>query len=112
VDGRWIETNWVFQNLDASYKVIIVGDAAMSHYELMARGGNINWYAYNQEPGIQWLERFARHYRKVIWLNPIKESRWERAWGAHTIAMVRNVFPMYELTLNGIDKGIQKLLSN
>lgn len=112
VDGRWIETNWVFQNLDADYKVIIVGDAAMSHYELMARGGNLNWYAWNQDPGIQWLERFARHYRKVIWLNPIKEARWDRAWGSYTIAMIRNVFPMYELTLNGIDQGIQKLLSN
>ena len=112
VDGRWIETDWVFQNLDSSYKVIIVGDAAMSSYELMARGGNLNWYAWNDRPGIDWLTEFARRYRKVIWLNPIKEERWERAWGARTISMVRDVFPMFELTLNGLDKGIQKLLTN
>ncbi|MBR6473721.1 MAG: VWA domain-containing protein [Firmicutes bacterium] len=112
IDGRWIETDWVFKNLGPDYKVIIVGDAAMSSYELLSRGGNINWYAWNQEPGIDWLRKFKRFYNKVIWLNPIKESRWHNAWGARTISMVREVFPMYELTLNGLDKGIHKLLTN
>ena len=111
IDGRWIETDWVFRNLGSDYKVIIVGDAAMSSYELMARGGNINWYAWNNEPGIDWLKKFKRFYDKVIWLNPIKESYWTHAWGARTISMVREVFPMYELTLNGLDKGISKLLN-
>ena len=112
IDGRWIETDWVFRNLGSDYKVIIVGDAAMSSYELTARGGNINWYAWNNEPGIDWLKKFNRFYRKVIWLNPIKESRWTHAWGARTIQMVREIFPMFELTLNGLDKGIHKLLTN
>ena len=112
IDGRWIETDWVFRNLGSDYKVIIVGDAAMSSYELTARGGNINWYAWNNEPGINWLKKFSRFYHKVIWLNPIKESRWNHAWGARTINMVREVFPMYELTLDGLDKGIHKLLTN
>ena len=112
IDGRWIETDWLFRNLGSDYKVIIVGDAAMSSYELTARGGNINWYAWNNEPGIDWLKKFNRFYRKVIWLNPIKESRWTHAWGARTIQMVREIFPMYELTLNGLDKGIHKLLTN
>ena len=112
IDGRWIETDWVFRNLGSDYKVIIVGDAAMSSYELTARGGNINWYAWNNEPGIDWLKKFNRFYHKVIWLNPIKESRWTHAWGARTIQMVREIFPMFELTLNGLDKGIHKLLTN
>ncbi len=112
IDGRWIETDWIFKNLGSDYKVIIVGDAAMSSYELTARGGNINWYAWNNEPGIDWLKRFKRSYDKVIWLNPIKESRWTHAWGARTISMVREIFPMFELTLNGLDKGIHKLLTN
>ena len=112
IDGRWIETDWVFKNLGSDYKVIIVGDAAMSSYELTARGGNINRYAWNNEPGIDWLKRFKRSYDKVIWLNPIKESRWTHAWGARTISMVREIFPMFELTLNGLDKGIHKLLTN
>ena len=112
IDGKWIETDWVFQNLDSSYKVIIVGDAAMSPYELLSRGGNINWDAYNNEPGIEWLYQFKRRYRKVIWINPIKEERWGWAWGARTISEIGNIFPMFELTLNGLDKGIEKLLSN
>ena len=82
IDGRWIETEWVLKNLGSDYKVIIVGDA------------------------------FKRSYHKVIWLNPIKESRWTHAWGARTIQMIREVFPMYELTLDGLDKGIHKLLTN
>ena len=84
----------------------------MSSYELMARGGNLNWYTWNERPGIDWLLEFTRRYRKVIWLNPIKEERWNRAWGARTIGMIREVFPMFELTLNGLDKGIHQLLTN
>ena len=108
--GEWIETDWVFANLDSEYKVIFVGDAAMSPYELNARGGNQDWYAYNQEPGIVWLEKFNQRYKKCIWLNPIKEETWAWAFGRQTIAKIGEVFPMFELTLDGLDKGIQRLL--
>lgn len=108
--GEWVDTEWVFSNLDSEYKVIIVGDAAMSPYELIARGGCNDWYTFNNEPGIQWLEKFNRYYKKVIWLNPIREERWEYAWGNRTIREVRKIFPMFELTLDGLDKGIQRLL--
>lgn len=108
--GAWVETDWVFGNLDSDYKVIFVGDAAMSPYELTARGGNQDWYAYNEEPGIVWLQRFVQRYKKCIWLNPIKEEQWPWAFGRQTIAMVGEVFPMFELTLTGLDKGIQRLL--
>ena len=50
--GEWVETDWVFSNLDSEYKVIFVGDAAMSPYELIAKGGNQDWYVYNQEPSL------------------------------------------------------------
>ena len=109
--GDWIETDWVFGNLDSEYKVIFVGDAAMSPYELMAVGGNQDWYVYNEEPGIVWLQKFKQRYKKCIWLNPIKEGRWDWTYGSKTINMVREVFPMFELTLDGLDKGIGKLLT-
>lgn len=109
--GDWIETDWVFNNLDGEYKVIFVGDAAMSPYELMAAGGNQDWYVYNEEPGIVWLQKFRQRYKRCIWLNPIKEERWDWTYGAKTINMVREVLPMFELTLDGLDKGIQKLLA-
>lgn len=108
--GDWIETDWVFGNLDSEYKVIFVGDAAMSPYELMAVGGNQDWYVYNEEPGIAWLYKFRHKYKKCIWLNPLKEGRWDWTYGSRTINMVKEVFPMFELTLDGLDKGIQKLL--
>ena len=108
--GDWVETDWVFGNLDSEYKVIFVGDGAMSPYELLAVGGNQDWYAYNEEPGIVWLEKFQRKYKKCIWLNPIKEGRWDWTYGAKTIQAVRSVFPMFELTLDGLDRGIQRLL--
>lgn len=111
IDGKWIETEWLFGNLDSSHKVIFVGDAAMSPYELTARGGNINWYTFNNEPGIMWLWKFQKRYRNAVWLNPIRQNRWERAWGARTIGMIRGVFPMYELTLDGLDQAIKKLIA-
>lgn len=107
---EWIDTEWVFHNLDSDYKVIFVGDAAMSPYELIAVGGNADWNSYNEEPGIVWLRKFTQKYKKCIWLNPIKEHWWERTYGRQTIKMVRDVFPMFELTLDGLDQGIQRLL--
>ena len=108
--GEWLETEWVLRNLDSEYKVIFVGDAAMSPYELMARGGCNDWYTYNEEPGAVWLEKFTRRFKKCIWLNPIKEDRWRFAWGSRTIQEVGKLIPMFELTLDGLDKGIQRLL--
>lgn len=105
-----IETDWVFNNLDSDYKVILVGDASMSPYELYAPGGNNSWYDYNAEPGIDWLKKFTLRYKKCIWLNPIKEAHWSYAYGSRTIKGVGEVFPMFELTLDGLDKGIQRLL--
>lgn len=108
--GAWVETEKVFANLDSDYKVIFVGDAAMSPYELTSRGGNSDWYSYNEEPGLIWLEKFNRHYKKCIWLNPILEEKWGWIYGSRTIGMVGNVFPMFDLTLGGLDKGIKRLL--
>lgn len=108
--GAWVNTDWVFGNLDSEYKVIFVGDGAMSPYELLSAGGNQDWYCYNEEPGIVWLQKFRRRYKKCIWLNPIKEDRWQWAYGSRTIQDIRKVFPMFELTLDGLDAGIQRLL--
>ncbi len=108
--GDWVDTDWVFGNLDSEYKVIFVGDGAMSPYELLAAGGNQDWYSYNEEPGIVWLQKFNQRYKKCIWLNPIKEDRWEWTYGSRTIQDIRKVFPMFPLTLDGLDAGIQRLL--
>lgn len=108
--GDWIETNWVLSNLDSEYKVIFVGDAAMAPSELYRRGGNSVIGLWNDELGIEWLKKFKRRYKKQIWLNPIHESEWGWAYGAQTIQAIGEVFPMFELSLDGLERGIKKLL--
>lgn len=108
--GDWIDTSWVLSNLDSEYKVIFVGDAAMAPSELYRKGGNAVIGLWNKELGIDWLKKFDRRYKKKIWLNPIKEAEWEWAYGAQTIQAVGEVFPMFELSLDGLEKGIKKLL--
>ena len=108
--GDWIETDWVLRNLDSEYKVIFVGDAAMAPSELFRRGGNSYIGLWNEEPGMVWLNKFKRRYKKLIWLNPIEKESWPWAYGAQTIEAVGGVFPMFELTLGGLDAGIKKLL--
>ena len=108
--GEWIDTEWIFQNLSSDYKVIIVGDASMAPSELMSRGGSSYYSHYNEVPGIEWLERVKRHFSHVVWLNPIKESYWPYDYGCFTIERVGTVFPMYELSLEGLENAIKKLL--
>ncbi len=108
--GDWIDTKWILNNLDSEYKVIFVGDASMAPSELFRKGGNSVIGLYNEEIGMEWLAKFERKYKKKIWLNPIIEEHWERAYGAYTISEIRKIFDMYPLTLQGLDNGIKKLL--
>jgi hypothetical protein len=108
--GDWVDTDWVLSNLDSEYKVIFVGDAAMAPFELFRRGGNNVIGLFNEEPGIDWLRKFKRRYKKLIWLNPIETRYWENLYGRETLQEIREIFPMFELTLDGLEKGIKKLL--
>ncbi len=64
----------------------------------------------NDEPGIEWLRRLRRHFDHSVWLNTISESDWERAYGSVTIRKVREVFPMFELTVDGLAASTRKLM--
>lgn len=108
--GEWVETEWVLRNLGSDYKIIFIGDASMAPSELMSVGGNNTVGLYNELPGIEWLMRFKRKYPKQIWLNPIPAREWEIVNGRRTIGMIRETFPMYELSIDGLEAGIKKLL--
>lgn len=108
--GQWIDTDWALHNYDESYKVIFVGDAMMAPSELTRPGGSNQYQVYNEVPGIEWLKKVQRHYSKSIWLNPVRSGSWDGLYHFRTIAMVREVFPMYELTLDGLEAGIKHLL--
>jgi uncharacterized protein with von Willebrand factor type A (vWA) domain len=106
-----LSTEWVLQNLSGDYKVIVVGDASMAPYELLSPGGCLDYYAHNKEPGIAWIERFARRYRKMIWLNPLEPAYWDAGYGSDTIRLVKARVPMYPLTVQGLQEGLKVLVS-
>jgi uncharacterized protein len=89
------------------YKVVFVGDASMSPYEITTPGGAVEHF--NEEPGAVWLERVARTYQACVWLNPVPESQWDYTY---SIRMVRQLLGdrMYPLTLDGIDRAMRALV--
>ena len=110
---RWadrVPTDWVFSNIKREYKVILVGDASMGPAELLYRGGSLNYYHMNEKPGISWLEEIRSRYPASVWLNPLKEEYWEWGYGSRTIQMVKEVFPMYPLTVHGLDAAVKDLV--
>jgi uncharacterized protein with von Willebrand factor type A (vWA) domain len=88
------------------WRVILVGDAAMSPYELTQIDGSVEYR--NLEPGLVWLDRIFRHFRKVIWWNPEPERAWE--YTRSTQLILGKLGPrMFPLTLGGIGRGIDAL---
>jgi len=102
-----IPTAKVLANLDSDYKVILVGDAHMAPSELMSVGGAIDYYYHNEQPGIYWLKRVAEHFRHSIWLNPITTPQ---LYVHPTIKAIGRIFPMFMLTLDGLEEGVKKLI--
>jgi len=88
------------------YKLIMVGDASMAPYELLAAGGSIALGEDGHIEGVAWLQMLEKHFRDSIWLNPEPE----KYWGGGTIAYIRQVFDMYALTLDGLSEGVQALM--
>jgi uncharacterized protein len=105
-----ISTQRVLLELPGDTKLIVVGDAAMAPSELLSRDGIIWWGFGNDEPGIEWLRRLRRHFDHSVWLNTIPEADWDRAYGSVTIRKVGEVFPMFELTVDGLTAAAKDLM--
>ena len=88
------------------YKLIFVGDAAMSPYEISHPGGSVEHM--NEEAGAVWLQRVTRTYPAAVWLNPTPEAHWAYS---HSTGMIRELMQdrMYPLTLAGIDTAMREL---
>lgn len=108
-NGEWIDTEWMFRNLDSDYKVIIVGDAAMAPEELYSDTGNYRG-PNGGLSGYEWLQLVKRHYKKIVWLNP-KMAPGHAPWREAETA-VKAMFPMYKLTVDGLNQAMIKLISN
>lgn len=107
-NGDWIDTEWMFRNLDSDYKVIIVGDAAMAPEELYSESGNYRG-PNGGLPGWEWLLLLKRHYKKVVWMNP-KMAEGHAPWREAETA-VKTLFPMFKLTVKGLNDAMGVLMS-
>ncbi len=108
-NGDWVDTEWLFRNVDSDYKVIIVGDAAMAPEELYSTTGNYRG-PNGGLSGYEWLQLMKRHYKKIVWMNP-KMAPGHAPWREAETA-VKNLFPMYKLTVKGLNEAMYKLMSN
>lgn len=102
-------TEYILNTLSSDYRLILVGDASMAIYELMRVGGIIEWDLYNDRAGIDWLKRLRHKFEYSVWLNPIPKQYWTWTDGAYTINKISEVFPMEELTVDGLDRAIKSL---
>ena len=106
---RWQDRTptWdVLHRFGSDYKVIFVGDAAMSPYEIAMPGGAVEYN--NPESGAVWLERVARTYPRTVWLNPTSEAHWAYT---QSIGMIRTAMEgrMFPLTLEGLERAMREL---
>lgn len=106
-NGDWVDTEWMFRNVGSDYKVIIVGDAAMAPEELYSSTGNYRG-PNGGLSGYEWLQLLKRKYKKIVWLNP-KMAPGRAPWREAETA-VKELFPMYKLTVDGLNQAMVKLM--
>jgi uncharacterized protein with von Willebrand factor type A (vWA) domain len=105
------DTKSVLKELNSSWKILFVGDGAMAPSELLSRGGCLDYYRVNDDPGLAWLRRFAGKSAHTAWLNPIGQEQWAYAWGSYTIQLIRREIPMFPLTIDGLDAVLHHLMA-
>jgi uncharacterized protein len=97
----------VLHTYSADYKVIFIGDASMSPYEIAMEGGAVEHW--NDEAGAAWMQRITQVYKSAVWLNPVREQHWSYT---PSIPMISQLVGgrMYPLTLDGIDLAMRELM--
>jgi len=100
-----VSTENLLHTLGPDYKVICVGDARMAIQELTEKYGAIYYYQRNETPGIIWLKRIAEHFTHCVWLNPEEPYYWNHP----TVLVISKLFPMFELTLDGLGEAVNRL---
>jgi uncharacterized protein len=97
----------VLHKFPSDYKVIFVGDATMSLYEITYPGGSVEHW--NEEPGAIWMDRLVKTYPSVVWLNPTAERHWEYT---PSIGAMRQLVEdrMFPLTLQGLEAAMRRLV--
>ncbi|MCF6247537.1 MAG: hypothetical protein L3J69_09275 [Desulfobacula sp.] len=96
-----------FSRLDPDTRLVIVGDASMAPYELMAHDGSIHITQRSGRPSIEQLKFMAKTFPHTVWLNPVAENMWGYT---HSIMAIYKIFSMFELSLDGLEKAVEKLM--
>lgn len=94
--------------LDPETRFIILGDASMAPYELMATDGSIHIEERTNKPSYERLKFIAATFRYALWINPKLEMEWPYT---RTVQIIRDIFPMYELTLDGLEKAVAFMMT-
>ncbi|OQX11038.1 MAG: hypothetical protein BWK80_45160 [Desulfobacteraceae bacterium IS3] len=97
-----------FARFDPETRLILVGDASMAPYELMATDGSIYANERSGKASIDRLKSLAELFRHCVWLNPVSENMWVYT---RTIQMIRQIFPMFELSIDGLEKAVAQLMA-
>ena len=96
-----------FTRLDPETRLVLVGDASMAPYELMATDGSIHLEERSGMPSIECLKFLADTFPHSVWLNPVSASMWDYT---RTIQVIRQIFPMFELSIDGLEKAVTHLM--
>ena len=101
-----LPTQQVMNTYGADHKLVFVGDATMSPYEIMAVGGSVEHW--NEEAGHVWIKRLSEHFDNMAWLNPVPDDHWDYT---SSVCILRDLFDnrMYPLTLKGLEEGMAEL---
>lgn len=102
-----VPTGDVLRRLDERWKLAIVGDAAMHPSELLEPHGGINPHNTSPTPGVAWLHRLASHFARAVWINPDERELWDQTY---TARLIRRVFPMFHLSVDGLGDAVQTLV--
>jgi len=93
---------------DPETRLILLGDASMAPYELTAADGSIYVDERSGRPSIEQLKFLAQTFPHCVWLNPIPSKMWNYT---RTIVIIRQIFPMFELTLDGLEGAVKHLMA-
>jgi len=96
----------ILNKYTADYKVVFVGDATMAPYEITHAGGSVEHW--NEEPGAEWMHRFAASYDRLVWINPTPQETWEYST---SVSMTQSLVngQMFPLTVRGLEEGMNFL---
>ncbi len=104
---EFVPTAEVLLEYGKNYRLIVVGDAAMSPYEMFYHSGSLDHLHSNTTTGIDWLRQVAEAFPQRAWMNPLPENSWNHY---ETVPTVVGLFPMFPLTLDGLTRAVRHLL--